>query len=289
MVSIVSNRIMANVAIIVGVAIALLAVFVALIWVFQENVAFQPERGPFPRDEGVPRVEFKAADGQPLFAYIVGDPQAAPGLVIAFHGNADLAVRQLDWAKEIHRRWNIAVMIPEYRGYMGLSGKPSYSGSQLDAEAAYQYAQTTMGIPDERLVLFGHSLGTAIAAELAARRQPASLVLQSPFTSARDMSKIVIGRRPSDVTWKLISRLHFDTEARVASLDAPVSVSHGNRDRLIPPQMGKRVFAAAKLKGAWMLVPEAAHNNVEQAAGDEYWRWMEAALEPLNSIATSRK
>jgi uncharacterized protein len=289
MVSIVSNRLMANVAIIVGGVVGLFLLFLALIWVFQERVAFQPEHGPFPQDKGVPRVEFKATDGQPLFAYMVGDPQASSGLVIAFHGNADLAVRQLDWANEIHRRWDVAVMVLEYRGYMGLSGKPTYRGSQLDAEAAYQYAKITLGLPGERLAYFGHSLGTAIAAELADRHRPAALILQSPFTSARDMAKIVIGRRPSGITWNLISRLHFDTETRVASLDAPVSVSHGNRDRLIPPEMGKRVFAAAKLKGAWMLVPEASHNNVEQAAGDEYWHWMESALEPLNTAASSRK
>ncbi len=280
---------MANVAIIISGLVGLLVLFFALVWVFQERVAFQPERGPFPQDEGVPRVEFKAADGQPLFAYVVGDARESQGLVIAFHGNADLAIRQLEWAREIHRRWNLAVMIPEYRGYMGLPGKPSYGGSQLDAEAAYQFVKSTLRIPDERLVFFGHSLGTAIAAELAAKHQPASLVLQSPFTSARDMSRIVIGRRPSNITWNLVSRLHFDTEARVASLHAPVSVSHGHRDRLIPPQMGERVFAAAKLKGAWMLVPAAAHNDVERVAGEEYWRWMEAAVEPLNAAAASRK
>ena len=289
MVSIVNNRLMANVAIIIGGIVGLLILFLALIWVFQERVAFQPERGPFPTDGGVPRVELKATDGQPLFAYLVGDPQEASGLMIAFHGNADLAVRQLDWAKEIHNRWNVAVMVLEYRGYMGLSGKPSYRGSQLDADAAYQYARNTLGFPDDRLAYFGHSLGTAIAAELADRHRPAALILQSPFTSARDMAKIVVGRRPSDITWNLISRLHFDTETRVASIDAPVSVSHGNRDRLIPPEMGKRVFAAAKLKGAWVLVPEASHNNVEQAAGEEYWRWMESALQPLNTTATSSK
>ena len=280
---------MANVAIIVSGVAGLLILFLALIWVFQERVAFQPERGPFPENKSVPRVDFKATDGQPLFAYLVGDPHESSGLMIAFHGNADLAIRQLDWANEIHGRWNVAVMVLEYRGYMGLSGKPTYRGSQLDAEAAYQYAKTTLAVRDERLVYFGHSLGTAIATELADRHQPAALILQSPFTSARDMAKSVIGHRPSKIGWNLISRLHFDTETRVASLDAPVSVSHGNRDRLIPPEMGRRVFAAAKLKGAWMLVPEASHNNVEQVAGEEYWRWMGSALQPLNTTATSSK
>jgi fermentation-respiration switch protein FrsA (DUF1100 family) len=173
-------------------------------------------------------------------------------------------------------------MIVEYRGYMGLPGKPSYNGSKLDAEAAYQYAVTSLRIPPSRIAFFGHSLGSAIATELAAIHTPAALILQSPFTSARDMSAVVVGRRPTNATWRLVSRLHFDTEAAVASIDAPVFVSHGERDGLIPPRMGKRVFDAAKSHGSWLLVPLASHNDVEQAGGEAYWRWIEQALEPLS-------
>jgi pimeloyl-ACP methyl ester carboxylesterase len=73
--------------------------------------------------------------------------------------------------------------------------------------------------------------------------------------------------------------VHFDTEAAVASIDAPVWVAHGGKDRLIPPVMGNRVFAAAKRKGSMLIVPDAAHNDVAVAGGEAYWRWIEGALE----------
>jgi len=288
MVSIVYNRLMANVAIVAASVLGLFVCFVAAVWLFQEKIAFQPQRAPFPPDSGVPRVEYTASDRQKLFAYVIGDPSAAPGLLIAFHGNADLAIRQVEWAKEILRRTGIAVMIVEYRGYMGLAGKPTYQGSRLDADAAYRFAIDSLRVPAGSIAFFGHSLGTAIAAELASRNQPAALVLQSPFTSARDMSRIIIGRRPADLTWNAVSRLHFDTKSIVAALNAPVSVVHGDRDRLIPPRMGETVFESAKVKGKWLLVPEASHNDVEQSGGDAYWDWLVSALEPLRTAAIQR-
>jgi len=288
MVSIVRNRLMANVAILAGSILGLFLCFVGALWLFQENVAFQPERAPFPSDSGMPRVEYTASDGQKLFAYIIGDPSRAPGLLITFHGNADLAIRQVGWAKEILRRTGIAVMLVEFRGYMGLEGKPTYQGSRLDAEAAYRFATDSLHVPPHNIAFFGHSLGTAIAAELATRHTPAALVLQSPFTSARDVSGIIIGRRSAELTWNIISRLHFDTKSNVASLDASVSVAHGGKDRLIPPWMGRSVFESAKLKGAWLLVPEGSHNDVEQTGGEAYWDWLVTALEPLRAAATIR-
>lgn len=285
MVSIVRSRLMTNIAFLAGGVLFLFGLFIGAIWLFQERIAFQPERGPFPPDAGVPRVEYTAADGQRLFAYVVGDPVTAPGLLMVFHGNADLAVRQVQWANEVVRRTGIAVMLTEYRGYMGLGGKPTYEGSRLDAEAAYRYATDTLHVAPRSIAFFGHSLGTAVAAELAARHLPIALVLQSPFTSAREMSSTIIGRRPADLTWNIVSRLHFDTRTSVASLDAPVSVSHGSLDRLIPPRMGKSVFEAAKIKGAWLLVPGGSHNDVEQRGGEAYWSWIVSALEPLRAAA----
>lgn len=288
MVSIVRNRLMANVAIVAAFLVGLFVCFVVAVWLFQEKIAFQPERAPFPADAGVPRVEYTASDGQKLFAYVVGDPAVAPGLLIAFHGNADLAIRQVEWANEILRRTGIAVMIVEYRGYMGLAGKPTYQGSRLDADAAYRVATERLHVRPGNIAFFGHSLGTAIATELAARNQPVALILQSPFTSARDMSRIIIGRRPADLTWSVVSRLHFDTEHIVQRLNAPVSVVHGDRDRLIPSRMGRAVFESAKIKDEWLLVPEASHNDVEQSGGEAYWEWLVNALEPLRIAAIQR-
>lgn len=275
------NRVIQKVvvtAIVIAVVAALLFV---LTWTFQERIAFQPPRGPWPAPTGVVRTDYRAADGQPLFAYVIGNPQTSPGLLLAFHGNADLAVWQIDWAREASRRTGVAVMLAEYRGYMGLEGKPSYAGSQQDAAAAYRHAVDSLGVPAGRIAIFGHSMGSAIGAELAARHPPAALLLQSPFTSARDMARRIVGYRPPGMVWSVISRLHFDTGAKVARLSAPVSVAHGGRDLLIPQAMGEQVYAAARIKGQWLLVPEAAHNDVSIRGGEAYWSWMKNALAPI--------
>ena len=263
---------------ITGLLLAVLVAFVGFIWLFQERIAFQPPPAQLPGSAEANRVSYQARDGQPLFAYVIGDPKSAKGLLISFHGNADLAVNAIDWANEVNRVTGFAVMLTEYRGYMNLGGRPTYKGSQLDSEAAYDFAHDQLGVPADRIAYYGHSLGSAIATELAARHRPLALLLESPFTSARAMSRI-IGWRAVHVVWDAIARLHFDTVEKVASLEAPVWVAHGTRDRLIPAQMGRAVFAAAKVKGELLLVPDASHNDVTIAGGSEYWRWITTALE----------
>ena len=268
---------------------SLIAVLVALTWTFQERIAFQPPRGPWPEPPDGLRVEYEAADGQPLFAYLIGPRSGAGGLLLCFHGNADLAVWQIEWAEEVARRTGVTVMLAEYRGYMGLTGRPAYRESQLDSEAAYRFAVDTLGIPAERIALFGHSMGSAIAAELASRHEVASVLLQSPFTSAHDMARRMTGYRPPAFLWRLVSRLHYDTGAKVAQIEAPVAVSHGGKDRLIPVEMGERVYASAARKGEWLLVPEATHNDVGIRGGEAYWKWIEDSLEPVTALSAGRR
>lgn len=278
MASIRRRKVIVSVIVAAGLLIAVLALVISLIWVFQERIAFQPPGGPWPSAPRARRVEYVARDGQALFAYVVGDRRPARGLLLSFHGNADLAIWQIDWAEEIVRRTGVTVMLAEYRGYMGLSGRPSYEGSQLDAEAAYAFARDDLEIPAKRIAFFGHSLGSAIATELAVKHPPAAILLQSPFTSAQDMAGRMTGYRPPDFLWKLISRLYFDTGAKVAYVEAPVSVIHGGADRLIPAYMGEAVFNTAKIKGYWLLIPGAAHNDVALLDSEAYWNWMIEAL-----------
>jgi fermentation-respiration switch protein FrsA (DUF1100 family) len=281
--SIVTKRPMTALLFGLSALLVLLALIIISAWAFQEKIAFQPERPPYPTAGNTTRVEYRAADGQPLFAYVVGDPRQSAGLLLAFHGNADLAVRQIDWAQEISNRTGFAVMLPEYRGYMGLEGKPTYAGSKLDALAAYTFASQQLGVPADRFVFFGHSLGSAIAAELAVEYPPRSLILEAPFTSARDMAALFGGSLFTSGVWPVISRLHFDTIDIVASLDVPVSVSHGGRDVVIPFRMGQEVYDAAKRKGEWLFVPTAAHSDIREAGGQQYWDWLTRSVQQLDT------
>lgn len=261
------------VATVAGVVLLLLA----LIWWGQEKLVYFPQPAPYAHPAEIHRVDYVAADGQPLLAYVVGDPAASRGVLLCFHGNADLAIYQVDWAREVSRRTGYAVVLAEYRGYMGLGGKPTYRGVQLDAEAAYDMVRSRLDVDSSSIALFGYSLGSAVAAELALKHEPTRLLLQAPFTSAREMAPRVISP-PLALAFRLISRVHYDTRSAVAAIDAPVWVVHGTRDGVIAVEMGRAVFAAAKRKGELLIVDDAQHNDLAGLGGAAYWDWLERAL-----------
>lgn len=261
----------------IGGVVLLYTLVLLTAWRWQERIVWQPPATVLQVDRETRRIDYVSADGQPLYAYLLGDPTSAPGLLIAFHGNADLAARLVPWAAEVHRRTGWAVLLPEYRGYGGLTGTPDYPASHRDALAAYRVARERLGVDSARIAIYGHSLGSAVATELAVEHPPAALVLISPFTSARDMAGAM---RPFPVSplWGVIGRVKFDTKEKVATLPAPVWVAHGLGDMIIPVRMGKAVHAAARTRGELLLLPGAGHNEVELVGGEQYWSWLKRAL-----------
>lgn len=198
-------------------------------------------------------------------------------VVLAFHGNADLARWFVPWARDVATNTGAAVVLPEYRGYDGLAGTPTYEGSALDARAALALVRDGLDVPPDRLVYFGHSLGSAIAAELAVVLPPRTLILQAPLSSARAMAQQMWVPGLTRF-WRWISRVHFDTTACVAALGIPVWVAHGERDGVTPAWMGRAVFQAAARKGQLLLVPTAGHNDVAESGGPAYWDWLKGAV-----------
>ncbi|MEX2179824.1 MAG: alpha/beta fold hydrolase [Gemmatimonadaceae bacterium] len=268
----------------IAVATALAWVVITTLWLWrhQERVVFQPPGHAAAAPTFARRLEFTATDGHPLYGYLLSPRRPGPNaatLVIAFHGNADLAAWMVPWAGELAERAGVRVFVPEYRGYGGIDGTPSYLTAASDAAGAVAFASRTM-TPD-RVVLFGHSLGSALASDVAAGMPapPASLVLQSPFTSAREMAFRMLVP-PIPWLWRKISRVHYDTRAIVASLSVSVWVSHGARDVVIPARMGRQVFLAARQRGELLVVEGAGHNDVADLGGERYWRWLTSAVSP---------
>lgn len=259
-------------------AVLVLVSMILLLWVAQERVVFQPPKRFSPADSSIARqIEYHATDGQHLVGFLIEPARPAEGLLLCFHGNADLAAWQIEWGREVARRSSHAVFLSEYRGYFGNGGTPTYRSSALDADAAYRSALIATGIPPAAASFFGHSLGSAVAAELALRFPPRRLLLQAPFTSALEMARVVIGR-PLLVLWRRLSRVHFDTARIVASIEVPISVVHGSLDRTVPVRMGEAVYSAARVKGELLILPEARHNDIPSAGGERYWQWLIGAL-----------
>lgn len=267
--------------IVVLTAVGVYFLLLGLLWARQERIVFQPPmilRGQrFDVAHGVRHVSYRSEDDVELFAYVVGDETRAQRLLIAFHGNADLAHNLIPWAAAATRTASVAVLIPELRGYAGLSGRPTYIGAARDARAAERFVTEMLKIPLERVAYFGHSLGSAIATELAAEHNPVALLLQSPFSSARAMARRMALPGLS-LFWPLVSRVHYDTARKVAALNLPVSVAHGTRDLIVPVRMGREIYDAAAVKGELLIVRGAGHNDVAERAPEEYWRWFRLAL-----------
>lgn len=262
---------------VIGIYVAVVLGGLVVLWRVQERIVFQPPMNPESPHAGTSRLEYTSRDGIDLFAQVVEPEGHSRAVVLAFHGNAVIARWLIPWARELSRRLGVTVVLPEYRGYDGLSGSPTYPGLALDAEAALDATSLHFRIPVSDIVLYGHSLGSAVACEVASDKRPRALVLESPFSSAHAMAgrwKIFgVG-----LFWSRISRVHYDTLSRVADIPSPVHVAHGERDIIVPPHMGPAVHAAAKQRGRLLLVPEAGHNDLALVGGDAYWRWIEEAL-----------
>jgi pimeloyl-ACP methyl ester carboxylesterase len=263
--------------VVAGVVAAVYLVIAALLWRFQERIVFQPpawpDRTPLPAQ--ATQFEIVTADGVRGRAYQVGSIAGSPPIV-AFHGNAEIARWQLPWALEAAERLGTCVFVAEYRGYDGVEGSPTYEGARLDAEAVHAEVVRRTGVAKGGCVLYGHSLGSAVAAELAAAVGCRALALESPFTSAREMVARwpVVGFRAG---WSLVSRVHYDTVGRVCELKAPVSVAHGEKDLVVPVRMGRAVHAAARVKGGLLILPTAGHSDVPEVGGERYWAWLATA------------
>jgi alpha-beta hydrolase superfamily lysophospholipase len=261
-----------------------LGVAVVAVWLFQNRLIFLPAAPPYPDAFGAERVDYRTPEGQPLLGFLVLPPappagQRSPprGAIVHFHGNADLAVAWVDWAREASRRSGLPVFLAEYRGYAGLPGTPGYAAVMRDARATVALVRQRFAVPDGGLVLYGHSLGSGVASDLAADGPVRALMLESPMTSILDMGRQTL---VPPITWflPLINRAPWAPAKRVAALAAPVWVAHGTRDQVMPFWMGQAVFTAAREKGEMLAVKGAGHNDVSAVAGDAYWAWFDRAM-----------
>jgi pimeloyl-ACP methyl ester carboxylesterase len=161
--------------------------------------------------------------------------------VLFLHGNAGNISHRLDSVQMFHRL-GYSTLIFDYRGYGNSAGAPSEEGTYRDAEAAWGYLTGQQHIPACRIVLFGESLGGAVAAWLAARQKPGALVIASGFTSVPDLGQHIYPYLP--VRW--LARIHYDTRVYLRAVAVPVLVAHSPDDDMIPYEHGRVLFTTAK-------------------------------------------
>ncbi len=182
-------------------------------------------------------------------------PPIPPGCVLFFHGNAGNISHRLD-SIEIFHELDLDVLIIDYRGYGQSSGSTSEQGTYIDAQTAWDYLVDERNIAAENIVIFGRSLGGAVASWLAARTTPGSVILESCFTSGMDMA----GRLYPFLPARLITRLKYPVKDFVKQFTSPLLVIHSQQDEIIPFDMGQSIFSAAP-EPKEMLVLSGDHNG----------------------------
>jgi fermentation-respiration switch protein FrsA (DUF1100 family) len=226
---------------VLGVVAFLYVLLVAAAALFYRRLLYPAPR-QFPA--GVPPsarlLEAPTADGAHVRALLYDGPKTAP-IVVHFHGNGETMGHDVWVAEELHRR-GLAVALVEYRGY-GLSRgepPPTEDGLYADAAAALD-ALEAAGYGRERVVLWGQSLGSGVAAEMAVRGRAGAVVLVCPYTSIVDMARRLT---PPGLPIERIVRDRYDTLAKAPRITIPALVVHGDEDELIPHAMGERVAKA---------------------------------------------
>ncbi len=203
---------------------------------------------------GASLVFFPASDGVAVQALEI-PARSGARTVVLFHGNGETIADSSERALALARR-GLGVLLVEYRGYGASEGGPSEEGLYADAEGAMRYL-ASRGTPDERVAVWGTSLGTGVAAEVARRHAIASLVLVTPFTSMTATVQSHAPILPASVIVKDV----FDTRAKCAEIRAPTLVVHGDADAVVPFWMGQEV--AREIAGArFVHVRGGGHNDL---------------------------
>src|SRR5690349_19480196 len=210
---------------------------------------------------------FQSADGVRLFGWYI-EARADRPVVLWCHGNAGNIINRLDNLKWLHQL-GLSVFLFDYRGY-GKSQKfnPSENGLYQDAMGAYDYLTRIRKIRPERICIFGRSLGAAVAGDLATQRAASALILESSFPSIEAVAKFYYSGLP--VHWLLGAE--FRLIDCLPQLSLPKLVIHGDKDDIIPIELGRQVFEAAKPPKDWYVIPGANHNNTYEVGGTAYFR-----------------
>jgi pimeloyl-ACP methyl ester carboxylesterase len=229
-----------------------------------------------PRDVGLDYLDlyFTTADNVRLNGWFIPHPQAS-ATMIWFHGNAGNIGDRVDNIKLLHDKTRISIFIFDYRGYGRSPGSSSETTTYIDGDAAMNFVRTQLQVDSKNLLIFGRSLGAAVAAEMATRHGRRAVILESPFTSISDMAKIVLPALPIG---PLLSA-KFDVIDKVGKITAPLLVLHGDQDEIIPFEQGQRVFAAARQPKQFYPIKGAGHNDTFIAGGDGYYERFKSFIE----------
>jgi uncharacterized protein len=261
--------------------VAVVVLFVVLFsWAFQRRLIYLPHTGAVPSAAtmlaGARDVQLTTPDGLRLGAwYVPARRPAGTFTVLIANGNAGDRNLRAPLARALANR-GFGVLLFDYRGYGGNPGSPSEEGLARDVRAARQFL-IDEGVPGNRLVYYGESLGAAVVAQLATEHPPAGLLLRSPFTDLASVGQIHYPFAPV----RALLKDRFPVAEYLARVAVPITVVYGTEDSIVPPGESRRSVATARGPTRLVAVEGADHNDLALLNGDVL---VQAVMELANEI-----
>ena len=240
------------------------AVFIfqrSLLYPVPQTYRTTPAAAGFPQAD---EVFLDTSDGEKVIAWHVA-PKPGKPVVLFFHGNGEVLARDVPRFRDIVSDGTGLVAL-SFRGYGGSSGKPTERGLLNDGAAAYKFAVDRYAA--ERLVLWGYSLGTGVAVALAAEHPVGAVILNAPYTSIADAAAAVFPMLPA--RWLVLDK--FRSDQRITALKVPLLVMHGEKDSVVPFELGRRLFELAPEPKRFVAFPEGTHVDLFELGAVETGR-----------------
>ena len=265
----------------VWIVIGVYVGFCLLLFALQSRLLYYPTReiSATPREVGLPYedVYFQTSDGLTLHGWFV-PAENARAVLLFCHGNAGNISDRLDSIRIFHGL-RLSTFIFDYRGYGRSEGRPSEEGTGLDAEAAWRHLTETRGVSERGILVFGRSLGGAVAANLAAKHEPRGLIIESAFTSVPDLAAQLYPLLPAI----LLCCYRYDTEQALRRVRSRTLIVHSVDDDLIPVSHGHRLREAVSFGADWLEIA-GSHDSGFLTSGKKYVDGLDAFVSKVLSI-----
>ena len=251
---------MTNLKTIMIYIIGIYFLMILIMFIFQRSLLYLPSKesldSSYYNKTGLKKVEVTTSDGLVLSSLFKKPSNDEKSIILVFHGNAGHIGHRVDKFRPFLKE-GYGLFLVEYRGYGENLGKPSESGLYKDGEAALNFL-SKQKIPQQKIILYGESLGCGLAVKLSTKTAFNATILEAPYTSIADVASHHYWYLPT----KLLVLDRFDILSMIKNIKSPLLVIHGKKDNVINVNFGKKVFKLAPEPKKAIFVINAGHNNL---------------------------
>ncbi len=238
-----------------SIAVAYLVVLV-FIYFYQRNLLYHPSENNYQNDEikfEYEEVNIEVENEIKLKSWLINKDFNKFKTLLIFHGNAGDLSNRIYKLNELNKL-EINILLISWRGFSGNKGSPTEKNLYKDAEAAIKWLNKK-NVNNNQIILYGESLGTGIAVEMAKKNNFNSIILESPFTSIENSAKIYYPYLPV----KYLLKDRYDTISKIKMVESPIMIMHGEKDDVVPFSMGKELFEKANSPKQSYFTPDDDH------------------------------